>query len=210
YQIRIGQLGIISGVRDVPSPPTGLYVEEFNQIDDDHGTVRLRWDHSANAAYTYNVYRVNADETRTWLWSTPGEACFVPEVTREAPETSTTLEVVTVGEEFGVSSAATATIDWTITGIRAGGTGSVFGLSGDYPNPVTSNVEIRFSLCAAGPVELLLYAMDGRLVGRLAEGVMQAGEHTATLQTRDLSSGIYFIRLASGNRFDTGRCLVIR
>lgn len=210
YQIRIGQLGIVSGDQDVPAPPTGLYVEEFNQIDDDHGTIRLRWDHSTDPAYSYNVYRVNGDDTRSWLWSTPGNACFVPEVTREDPETSTTIEVVTVGEEFAVSTAASTTIDWTITGMPGQSSGYGFGISEGVPNPVTSDTAIPFSLREAGRTELCLYGLDGRLVKRLVHCDMDAGPHSALLSIDGLASGVYFLRLSSGNSVDTGKCIVIR
>ena len=209
YEMRIGQLGVMNGDQDVPSPPGGLYVEEFNQMDDDHGTVRLRWDHSADQVRTYDVYRVNADQSRTWLWSTPSNACFVPEIQREAPETSTTMEVVTVGAEYGLSEAASTTVEWDITGIGHGGSGR-FGIGSGYPNPVTSSIPVRFFLESGGQTELCLYGTDGRMVGRLVSGEMEAGENSAVLETGGLASGVYFLRLVSGGSVDTGKLVVIR
>jgi endo-beta-N-acetylglucosaminidase D len=210
YEINIGRIGIISGTQDTPAPPTGLYVESFQQMDDDHGTVRLRWDHSTDQVYMYNVYRVNADNSRSWLWSTPNNACFVPELVREAPETSTTIEVVTVGNEFGISSADTVSIDWTITGCEESSTLGCFGISDNYRNPMVSNTSIGFSTLAEGHVSLSLYSLDGRLVSRLVNEPMPAGNHASVLETDILASGVYFLRLESDGSVDTGKCIVIR
>jgi len=210
YEIKLGQLGIVSGEQDIPAPPVNLYLESFQQIDDDHGTIRLRWNHSTDTPYMYNVYRVNADDSRTWLWSTPNNACFVPEVIREAPETSTTIEVVTVGNEFGVSQADSTVINWTITGIEGSSEGGSFGINDDYTNPLTSSASIDFSISNEGPVNLFLYSLDGRMVQRIVSEPLAAGSHTSILQTEELSPGVYFLRLESDGAVDTGKCLIIR
>ncbi len=62
---------------DIPAAPSSFYVDEFNQIDDTTGAIRLRWDHSSSDVYTNNVYRENSNDTRTLLWGTPNNACFV-------------------------------------------------------------------------------------------------------------------------------------
>ena len=209
YEMKVGQLGIINGTQDIPSPPANLYVESFQQIDDDHGTIRLRWDHSSDSAYMYNVYRINADDSRTWLWSTPNNACFVPEIIREAPETNTTIEVVTVGNEFGVSSADTTSINWTITGIEESSGGVSFGICDNYMNPMVANTSIGFSIISEGPVSLSLYSIDGRLARRLINEPMPAGNHAAVLETNTLIPGVYFLKLESGGSVDTGKCLVL-
>ncbi|OPL18957.1 MAG: hypothetical protein AVO35_03230 [Candidatus Aegiribacteria sp. MLS_C] len=210
YTARAGRLGIIQGAADEPAPPAGLYVEDFCQIDDDHGTVRLRWTHSADGAYLYCVCRVNADESRTWLWSTPGDACFVPELQREAPETVTTIEVCAVSPEFGISQASATTVEWTVTGMEGGHGDGGFGLLDGMPNPVSSSVPVPFEVRASGRVELSLYAIDGRMVLRMLDGEMEAGEHSALLETDGLSSGVYFLRLSSCGAVDTGKLLLVR
>ncbi len=210
YEMKVGQLGIISGTQDTPAPPTNLYVESFQQIDDDRGTVRLRWNHSSDMAYMYNVYRINADDSRTWLWSTPNNACFVPMLNREAPETATTIEVVTIGEEFGVSSPDTTSVSWTVTGIEGSSSGISFGICDGYANPIRSNAAISYAISSAGSVVFSLYSLDGRLVSRLVDEPMPSGNHSAMLDTETLTPGVYFLRLESCGSVDAGKCIVIR
>jgi len=84
------------------------------------------------------------------------------------------------------------------------------------PNPCHGQTAIKFALAEAGPVRLGIYAVDGRLVGLLADGAARAaGEHVVTWQARgaqggDLPAGTYWCRLESRGRSLTQRLLVAR
>ena len=209
YEALIGQLGIIQGAQDLPAPPTGLSVESFLQIDDTHGTIRLTWDHSTDPAYMYCVSRVNSDMSRTWLGATPSDAYFVPEVVREGTETATLIEVVTVGDEFGVSTPDTVSITWTTTGIESGTQRFDLALSGDLPNPLRGMGTVRYTLPVAGPVTLMVYSMNGRLVDTLVDEPMPAGAYSTNWDPGGLASGLYFIRLSLGSASVTSRCILL-
>jgi len=76
------------------------------------------------------------------------------------------------------------------------------------PNPFNPMTKIRFSLPAAGAVELRVFDASGRLVTTLASEVMGAGEHTVVWNGTDSSgrgvaSGVYFSSL----RTDAGSLL---
>jgi flagellar hook assembly protein FlgD len=71
------------------------------------------------------------------------------------------------------------------------------------PNPVTSRATIAYSIATAGPVEVAIYGVDGRLVRTLAHGVRQPGRYQARWDGTDergtpLRSGAYFVRLEAG------------
>lgn len=210
YQADIGRLGIVDGAVDQPEPPFGLYVDAFNQIDDDNGTIRLRWTHSPSDIYAYNVYRLNADSTRTFLWSTPNNACFVPLVQREGSETSTTILVEAVSTEFGFSEAATTTIIWTITGIEGGASPYVLSLSNPMPNPVSASASVQYCVPATGPGALRVYSLDGRVAATMAAGQIEAGWHSLSLPVGELCTGMYFLRLEAGGERLTRKLTVIR
>lgn len=78
------------------------------------------------------------------------------------------------------------------------------------PNPFTHEVAVRFTLPAAGEVDLSIYDVAGRRVGRLMNGFQNAGEHVA-VWTRDqagahrLAGGVYYCRLKSGEASRTIR-----
>ena len=68
------------------------------------------------------------------------------------------------------------------------------------PNPVTDNGTLRFSLPAAGRIQLDLYAVTGQRVRSLASGWFEAGEHVVRWQRVDdagaaLRGGVYFLHL---------------
>ncbi|MFH1278628.1 MAG: choice-of-anchor D domain-containing protein [Candidatus Eisenbacteria bacterium] len=84
-----------------------------------------------------------------------------------------------------------------------------------YPNPALRGATIRYALPAAGPVQLQVFAITGRLVRDLVDGVRPSGEHAAVWDGRDESGrevgpGLYFFRLAQEDRVQTARVVVFR
>jgi endo-beta-N-acetylglucosaminidase D len=111
YEMKVGRLSIYNGIIDIPNPPTNLFIE--NKVDEqDFVTLRLRWDHSASDVYYYNVFRRNQDNSLTYLGGTANNAYFVLFVKYEQGDSSVTILVQTVGNEFGESSFAETTFEW--------------------------------------------------------------------------------------------------
>ncbi|HEY6625606.1 MAG TPA: LamG-like jellyroll fold domain-containing protein, partial [Ignavibacteriaceae bacterium] len=111
YEMKIGRLGLYNGSIDIPNPPTNLFVE--NKFDEQNFvTLRLRWDHSTSEAYYYNIFRRNQDNSLTYLGGTANNAYFVPFVKYEQGDSSVSILVQTVGNEFGESSFAETTFEW--------------------------------------------------------------------------------------------------
>jgi hypothetical protein len=77
------------------------------------------------------------------------------------------------------------------------------------PNPFTRSTTVRFRLPQAGPVRVAVYDVTGREVARLLEAERPAGDHTLRLDGQGLASGVYLIRLESGGRGVTRRCVRI-
>lgn len=68
------------------------------------------------------------------------------------------------------------------------------------PNPATDASTLSFRLGTAGPVTLEVFDVAGQRVARLADGPLPAGEHRVAFDTRALPAGLYFVRLAAGDR----------
>jgi hypothetical protein len=73
-------------------------------------------------------------------------------------------------------------------------------LGQNHPNPFGPTTEIRFHLHRGGPVQLTVFATDGRLVRTLAAGLMGAGHHHVNWdglddRGRPVSAGVYLCRL---------------
>ncbi|MCK5841382.1 MAG: T9SS type A sorting domain-containing protein, partial [Candidatus Sabulitectum sp.] len=209
YAAYIGRLGIVRGSVDMPDGVTSLYVDEFNQVNDTLGTIRLQWDHSASEIYTYNVYRENSDDSRTFLWATPNNACFIPEVTRPLSETETTILVEAVSPEFGFSTTASTTITWETTGIGHGRSTASFFLNEPPSNPVMGNSAITFSLPFTGEATLSVHDLSGRVVQVLRKGEMVQGNQTVQWNTELLPAGLYIYRLECSEGFISRKCMVL-
>ncbi|MFF0750580.1 discoidin domain-containing protein [Streptomyces sp. NPDC004267] len=116
YDIKVGQLALYDGTVDVPAAPTAPVVLGATDSGTTSKSLRLSWTASATGAvHHYEVYRRNADGSRTFLGATPNDSYFVPRLDRVGTETATTLDVEAVSTEFGRSPAASTTVTWSAT-----------------------------------------------------------------------------------------------
>ncbi|MCS4051272.1 surface protein [Salinibacter ruber] len=79
-----------------------------------------------------------------------------------------------------------------------------------YPNPIRQQGTLEYALPESREVTLQVYDVLGRKVKTLARGQKEAGRHRVDLQTRQLSSGIYFGRLKAGGQTRTQKITVVR
>jgi hypothetical protein len=86
----------------------------------------------------------------------------------------------------------------------------VFGLSQSYPNPCGRHAIINYQLPRKSEVSLRVYDVSGRLVDEVVGGVREAGYHSVRLNTKDYQSGVYFYRLAAGNRIFMKKMIVVK
>ena len=98
------------------------------------------------------------------------------------------------------------TVTWDPLGIE-GGEPSVLQLLPFAPNPATGNAVIRFSLPEQATVELRVFDLTGRLVSEIQGDEYSPGFHD--ILVGDLSPGIYFCRMTSGDFTATQRFVVI-
>lgn len=83
-----------------------------------------------------------------------------------------------------------------------------FSLYQNYPNPFNPVTKIEFYLAGAEYISLDVYNSAGKKVAELVNGKMNSGYHSVTFDGSDLSSGIYFYRLAS-ERFTQNRKMIL-
>ncbi|MDB6155505.1 MAG: Mannosyl-glycoprotein endo-beta-N-acetylglucosaminidase [Chthoniobacteraceae bacterium] len=120
YTIRVGQIAVYNGPISSPAPPSLVVVDGASSIDATTATARLKWTHSPDPVYYYNVYRRNPDNSRTWLGATPNNAYFVPEIKHTTAETFAPIEIETVGMDFGTSAVAAAKVFFPVTFVSTG------------------------------------------------------------------------------------------
>ena len=79
-----------------------------------------------------------------------------------------------------------------------------------YPNPSADAATVTFSLDAAASVRLSVYDVLGRRVALVVDASRPAGIHTETIETGDLSSGAYVVRLEADGEVQNQRLTVAR
>ncbi len=85
---------------------------------------------------------------------------------------------------------------------------SEFVLSQNYPNPFNPSTVIRFQLPVDGFVKAVVYDVLGSEVATLLNGDMAAGSHSLSFNASGMTSGLYFLRVTSGNFSSTIKMLL--
>jgi hypothetical protein len=75
----------------------------------------------------------------------------------------------------------------------------VYSLAQNYPNPFNPTTNISFGLPKAGLVRLVVYDLLGRVVSTLVNEHRQAGTYSVSFDAANLSSGVYFYKIESGD-----------
>ncbi len=73
----------------------------------------------------------------------------------------------------------------------------MFALSQNYPNPFNPSTTINFDVPEQARISLVVYDIIGREVATLVNGEYAPGYHRVTFNANNLSSGVYFYRIAS-------------
>jgi uncharacterized delta-60 repeat protein len=86
-----------------------------------------------------------------------------------------------------------------------------FELSQNYPNPFNPSTNIEFTVPATGRAVLKVYNIMGQEVATLFDGIAEAGVfHQYVFDASRFSSGVYFARLTSNNKFQIQRMMLLR
>jgi len=83
-------------------------------------------------------------------------------------------------------------------------------LSAPYPNPTQGMTRVDYDVPRDGLVEISVHDVLGRRVQTVVARVQPAGQHTATIETAQLPSGVYFVRLAAGGTVRHAKVSVTR
>jgi hypothetical protein len=85
-----------------------------------------------------------------------------------------------------------------------------FSLGQNYPNPFNPTTKINFTIPESGNVTLKIYNSLGEEVSILMNGELKAGTYEANFNASNLSSGIYFYSLRTGNFSETKKMLLLK
>ncbi len=79
-----------------------------------------------------------------------------------------------------------------------------------YPNPARDIATIGFAMPEASEVYLAVYDVLGRQVAMLSDGMVEAGNHTVIFDGSALPSGVYVVRMSTGEVVATQRVTMMR
>ena len=85
-----------------------------------------------------------------------------------------------------------------------------FALHPNYPNPFNPTTTIVFDVPQAADVTIVVYDLLGRPVSTLINGSMAAGRHEAYVDAQSWSSGLYIVRMRTGNRVFERSILLVK
>ena len=85
-----------------------------------------------------------------------------------------------------------------------------FKLSKVYPNPFNPTTDVTFTIPNDNYVRLSAYNINGQEVSVIHDGYQSMGEHSYTWNASDLPSGMYYIRLVSGNHVETMKAVLMK
>ncbi|MFI9364381.1 discoidin domain-containing protein [Kitasatospora sp. NPDC053057] len=117
YDLRVGQVALYDGSVETPAAPSGLTVLGASDVTAGATqSLRLSWTAAPGGnVHHYEVYRRNADGSRTFLGATPNDVYFVGRLDRAGTETGTTLDVEAVSTTYGRSDVASTAVSWNGT-----------------------------------------------------------------------------------------------
>lgn len=85
-----------------------------------------------------------------------------------------------------------------------------FELHQNYPNPFNATTTIKYRLMKQGYVEFKIFNSLGKEIVTLVEGYQSAGEYDIRWDAANLSSGLYFYQLQTGDWSDLKKILLIK
>lgn len=85
-----------------------------------------------------------------------------------------------------------------------------YSLAQNYPNPFNPSTNIEFSLPERSKVVLTVYNLIGEEVTKLENDILEPGKYSYRFNASNLSSGVYFYRLATAKYEKTRKMLLLK
>jgi len=85
-----------------------------------------------------------------------------------------------------------------------------FHLYQNYPNPFNASTTIQYELKENSAITISIFNIHGKEIDMIVNDYQQAGEHSITWNGQYVPSGIYFIRLSSGEIVQTRKAVLLK
>lgn len=81
---------------------------------------------------------------------------------------------------------------------------------GVYPNPFNARCVIRVNLPSSSDLQLNLFDVSGKYIRNIHQGYMNAGQYEFSIDTQDLSSGVYCLQMLNANHSTVKKLLLLK
>lgn len=78
----------------------------------------------------------------------------------------------------------------------------------NFPNPFNISTTISFEVKAAARIQVDVYSVDGRLVNRLADEIMDSGQRQIPFERGNLQNGTYLVTISTDTQTVTQKMLI--
>lgn len=85
-----------------------------------------------------------------------------------------------------------------------------FKLFQNYPNPFNGRTKINFNLNKSAFLRLEIFDNRGKLIQILFNNYLNKGYHELVWDSKNLSSGLYFINIKTGNKSITIKSVILK
>jgi hypothetical protein len=85
-----------------------------------------------------------------------------------------------------------------------------YSLEQNYPNPFNPSTHIAYSVPKSQKVRLAVYDLLGNEVAMLVNETKGAGSYTVNFNAQNLSSGVYFYKLETGNTLLVKKMMLLK
>jgi hypothetical protein len=87
---------------------------------------------------------------------------------------------------------------------------TTFTLNQNYPNPFNPTTKISFFLEKSGITTLSVYNVLGQKIATLLSKDLQIGKHSVDFNGTELSSGVYFYKIESGDFTSVKKMMLLK
>jgi hypothetical protein len=163
---------------------------------------------AATSTGLYSTFFLDGAAT-TWTLEAPD---LIGNVVVDQLQTRAADGVIVAGTHgkgvYGLTIPADVAVDDAVPAANAA-------LRQNVPNPFNPMTNIAFELPRAARTTLVVYDMAGRTVRTLVDGMLPAGEHSATWngtdeRGRQVATGVYLYHLRSGELDEVRRMTLVR
>ena len=85
-----------------------------------------------------------------------------------------------------------------------------FSLLKTYPNPFNPSLNIEYHMEKSSNVKISIYDINGRLIDSILDVFQSAGNHKINWNSKDISTGVYIVKLSLGSNTYTQRVVLLK